>query len=258
MIQNQNDYIHYLDSLEAQLNRLENIENVKIEETQPNTFLTIFDSPSSTNETEESWCLGDLDQNSISSHQYELDQSQPMDKLASFNLNEIELDCECKPDPRLCHLIPNFEYILTPVSLPNLDPIPGPTLIPVPVYYEIGSLILDSHIHLMDHKYELKFFDLELTLETHPTLELKFDFPEPVLVPNPIIFKPKSITSSTQILLLVQGVDNDDSAIVFQDWSYNQDSCNVRFISDPIQLGANNIIHQKEVLKGGFLDDLQD
>ena len=97
-----------------------------------------------------------------------------MDKLTSFNFNEIELDCECEPDPQLCDLIPNFESMLTPVSLPNLDPIPEPTLIPVPVYYEIRSLILGSHIHLMDHEDKLKFFDLERTLELNSTLKPKF------------------------------------------------------------------------------------
>ena len=66
MIQNQNDYIHYLDRLEAQLDRLENIENVRIEKTLPNTFLTIFYSPSPIDETDELWYLGDLDQNLIS------------------------------------------------------------------------------------------------------------------------------------------------------------------------------------------------
>ena len=68
MIQSQNDYIHYLDRLEAQLDHLKNIENVRIEKTLPNTFLTIFDSPSLIDETDESWYLGDLNQNSISSH----------------------------------------------------------------------------------------------------------------------------------------------------------------------------------------------
>ena len=62
MIQNQNDYIHYLDRLEAQLDHLENIENVRIEKTLPNTFLIIFYSSSPMNETDESWCLEDLDQ----------------------------------------------------------------------------------------------------------------------------------------------------------------------------------------------------
>ena len=107
----------------------------------------------------------------------------------------------------------------------------------------------------MDHKYDLKFFDLQLTPEPHPTLELKFDFPEPVLVPNPIILEPKSITSLSQMLLLDQGVDNDDPEMVFQDWSSNQDSFNVRVLHDPIHLEDNNNVHKKEVIKGGFLDD---
>ena len=87
-----------------------------------------------------------------------------------------------------------------------MDPIPEPTLIPVPIYYEIGSPILDSHIHLIDHKYEFKYFDLEPTLEPNATLEPKLDFSEPVLVPNPIILEPKLITSLSQILLFDQGV----------------------------------------------------
>jgi len=177
MIQNQNDYIQYLDRLEVQLDRLEDIGNTMIEETLPNTFLTIFDSPSPIDETYESWCLEDLYQHSISSYQCELDQSQPLDKLASFNFNEIELDCEYEFNPQLCDLILYFESMLTSVSLPNLDPILELTLIPVPLYYEIGSPSLDSRIHLVDHKYELKFFDLQPPLETNPTLEPKFDFP---------------------------------------------------------------------------------
>ena len=68
-----------------------------------------------------------------------------MDKLASFNFNDIELDCE--PDAQLCDLISNFEFILTLMSLPNLDRIREPILISVPAYYEIRSPILDSHIH---------------------------------------------------------------------------------------------------------------
>jgi len=220
--------------------------------------LIIFDSPSPIGETDESWCLEDLDQNSISLHQLELDQSQPLNKLASFNFNEIELDYECKPDTQLCDLISNFESMLTPISLRNLDLILEPTLIPVPVYYEIGSPILDGHIRLMDHEYEFRFFDFEPTLEQNPTLEPKFDFPEPILVPEPITLEPKSITSSSHILLLDQDVDNDDPDMVFQDWSYNRDSVNARVTHDPIHLGDNNNVHQKEVIKGGFLDDQQD
>jgi len=69
----------------------------------------------------------------------------------------------------------------------------------------------------MDHECELMFFDLELTLEPNPTLEPKLDFSEQVLVPEPVILEPKSITSSSHILLLDQGVDNYDSEMVFQD-----------------------------------------
>ena len=32
----------------------------------------------------------------------------------------------------------------------------------------------------------------------------------------------------------------------------------LRFVHDPIHLGNNNNIHQKEVIKGGFPDDPQD
>ena len=59
------------------------------------------------------------------------DQYQPIDKLASFHFNEIELEYECEPDPQLCDSILIFESMLTPVSLPKLDPIPKQILIPV-------------------------------------------------------------------------------------------------------------------------------
>ena len=71
---------------------------------------------------------GDFDQDSISTYQLEHDQSQTLDKLASFHFNEIELDCE--PNSQLCDLVSNFEFMATLV--PNLDPIPEPTLIPYP------------------------------------------------------------------------------------------------------------------------------
>ena len=44
-----------------------------------------------------------------------------------------------------------------------------------------------------------------------------------ILVPEPIILEPKSITSSSHILLLDQGVDYHDSEMIFQIWSYNRD-----------------------------------
>ena len=71
-----------------------------------------------------------------------------MDKLASFKFNEIELDCECEPDPQLCDLIPNFESMFTLLSLPNLDPILEPTLIPVSIYLKLNQLLWIVTFHL--------------------------------------------------------------------------------------------------------------
>ena len=81
---------------------------------------TILDIFNQLDRNQESWCLENFDQDSISSHQFELDQSQPLDKLASFYFNEIELDCET--NPQFCDLVLNFESMLTPVSLPNFEP----------------------------------------------------------------------------------------------------------------------------------------
>jgi len=88
----------------------------------------------------------------------------------------------------------------------------------------------------MDHECELKFFDLDPTLELKLTLESKHNF-ESVLVLEPIILEPKSITSLCHILLLDQGIDNYDSEMIFQDCPYNRDSFNVSVLHDPTHLG---------------------
>jgi len=157
--------------------------------------LTIPNTSSHIDETHESWCLGDFDQDLISTNQLELDQFQTLKKLTSFHFKEIELNCECEPNPQLCDSISIFESILTPVFLPNLDPITEPILIPIPIDLEIEPFILDSQILLMDHECELKFFDLETTIEPKLTLEPKLDLshiPELVLVPISFILEPKS------------------------------------------------------------------
>ena len=89
--------------------------------------------------------------------------------------------------------------MLTPVSLSNLDQFSEPTFIPVPIYIEIKSLILDSHILLMEKECEFQFFDLDSTLESKLTLEPKIDFFELVLVPEPIILAPKSTIPPSHI-----------------------------------------------------------
>ena len=129
--------------------------------------------------------------------------------MASFSFNEIELDYECDHDPWLCDSIPIFKSMLTLVSLPTLDPIPEPTLIPVPIELEIEPLILESHIPLMRKEWEFQFFGLDPIFEPNPTLEFKFDLihiPESVLVPEYFTLEPKSTILPSHILLLDQGM----------------------------------------------------
>jgi len=172
--------------------------------------------------------------------------------LVSFPFNKIELECEYDPDPQLYDLVPNFESMLTLVSLPSLDPFPELTLIPVPIDLEIESPILGSHIPLMKNECEFNFFDLEPTIEPKPTLEPKLDFSELVLIHDPFILEPKSTIPPSHILLLDQGIDHNDSKIIFQDWSYNRDYVHDRIVYDPIQSRGGNTVNRKEVIKGGF------
>ena len=116
--------------------------NDRNEKTLPNTFSITPDSPSHIDE--ESWYLRDFNQVSISPHNFKLDQYQPIDKLASFYFNEIELEDECDTDFQCCDLVSLFESMLSQVSLPNLDPILKPTLIPIPIEFEHEPPILDS------------------------------------------------------------------------------------------------------------------
>ena len=94
MIQFQNDP---LDMIEASLSRMKNMHRNK--KTLPTQSLTIFDTSSHIDENQESWYLEDFDQDSILPQNLELYQYQPIDELASFYFNEIELDYECELDP---------------------------------------------------------------------------------------------------------------------------------------------------------------
>ena len=75
--------------LEPQLSRLVNI-NDKKEKILPTQSLTIPDFSNHIDRDQESLCLENFNQDSISSHHLELNQYQIIHKLASF-----ELDCEC-------------------------------------------------------------------------------------------------------------------------------------------------------------------
>ena len=88
----------------------------KNEKTLPNTFSIIPVSPNHIDE--ESWYLGDFNQDSILSHNFELDQYQPIDKLASFYFNEIEFEDECDTDSQCCDSVSFFESMLTQYRYP--------------------------------------------------------------------------------------------------------------------------------------------
>jgi len=137
--------------------------------------------------------------------------------------------------------------MLTLISLTDLDPFPEPTFVPI----SIDLPILDSHISLMRNECELQFFDLKLTIEPKPTLEPKLDFSESVLVPKPIFFEPKSTTLPNHVLLLDLDIEQNDSEMIFQDWSYNWDDFNVRVLYDPIHLGGCNTVNKKRGHKKG-------
>ena len=106
--------------------------------------------------------------------------------MASYHFNEIELEEECDPDPYFCDPIPNFESMMTHVSLPNLDPFSELTLIPVLIDFEIEPPILESHIPLMGRQFEFQLFNFDSILEPKLIFETKLNLshiPESVLIP---------------------------------------------------------------------------
>ena len=92
MIRSQNDSFN---RLEAQIGHLVKTINDRNKKSLPNQFFTIPDSPRGIDRNQESWPLGDFNQDSISPQHIELDQSQTFDKLASFYFKKIELEYEC-------------------------------------------------------------------------------------------------------------------------------------------------------------------
>jgi len=88
--------------------------------------------------------------------------------LTSYHFNKIELE----PDLQFCNSVPNFESMLTLVSILDLDHISEPTLIPVSINLEHEQPILKSHIPLMEKECEIQFFDLDPPLKPNLTLEL--------------------------------------------------------------------------------------
>ena len=98
---------------------------------------------------------------------------------------------------------------------------------------------------------------MDPTFEPNLTLESKLDLshiPESVLVPESFTLEPNSTFLSCHILLLDQGIDHNNSEMIFQDWSYNQDDFNVRILHDPNHIGDGNNVNRKEVIKDEVLE----
>ena len=75
---------------------------------------------------------------------------------------------------------------------------------------------------------------MDSILKPKLTLEPKLNFFELVLVPKPFILEPKSSISQNHILLFDQGIDHNDSEMIFQDWSYKRDDFHDRIMQDSI------------------------
>ena len=141
--------------------------------------------------------------------------------------------------------------MLTPIFLSKLDPFPDPTLIPVSINLEIESPLLDSHISLMRKECEIKFFDLNSTLEPKLTLEPKVFFR--VSNGSRTFHSWIQINHSTKSHLLLDiGIDHNDSVMIFQDWSCKENKFHDRILHDLIHIGDCNYVHRKKVNKSGF------
>ena len=89
-----------------------------------------------------------------------------IDKLASSQFLDIELNEKCDLDFQICDPVQIFESILTPVLLPDLSNILESALIPPPIILELESPTL-SHISLLENTCGLEFQlrDLDTLLE---------------------------------------------------------------------------------------------
>ena len=97
LIQSENDFFQSVNRLEAQMSRLINIVKDKNEKALPNTFFIILDCPNYIDRKEESWCLGDIDQDSISPQNLEFDQYQPIANWHAFISMKLNLNMNVTP-----------------------------------------------------------------------------------------------------------------------------------------------------------------
>jgi len=120
--------------------------------------------------------------------------------------------------------------------------------------------MLDSHIPLLENECELEIYDLDQTHEPIPTLEPKLNLsfmPESVSVPILFIVEPKSFIPQNHIPLLDQSLDQYDSVMISQDWSYNRKKFYTRILHDPIHIGEYKNANKKVKIKSRFHENSQ-
>ena len=81
--------------------------------------------------------------------------------------------------------------------------------------------------------------------------------PKSVSVPIPFNVEPKLSIQQNHIPLLDQELDQYDSVMIPQDWSYNRKKFHARILHDPIHIGEYKNANKKKEIKGGFYENPQ-
>ena len=114
--------------------------------------------------------------------------------------------------------------------------------------------------HYWKMNVNFQFYDLDKTYEPTLTLEPKLDLsfiPKSVLASIPFIVEPKSSIPQNHILLLDQDLNQYDSVMTSQDWSYNRKKFHARIMHDPTHIREYKNANKKEVIKGEFHENSQ-
>ena len=94
----------------------------------------------------------------------------------------------------------------------------------------------------------------------NPTLEPKLDLsfiPESISVSIPFIVEPKSSIPQNHIPLLDHDLDQYDSVMISQDWSYNWKQFYAKILHDLIYMREYKNANKKEDTKCGFHENSQ-
>jgi len=124
--------------------------------------------------------------------------------------------------------------------LTRFGQIPKPTLILVLIQLEIEPPILESHIPLIEKEHEFN------SLIWNQLLNLNFKSYSRVSIGSRTFHSWARVNHFiVSHFLLAIRIDHNDSVMIFQDWSYNQNKFNFRILHDPIHVGDCKYVNQK-------------